>query len=312
MIKISLHGASVTQQSGVAAYSDHLKEKLQDIAVLNKHGFGGCHLNDAGFLTISDIISEAPDLCILDWNTTALSEFDIHKVSYITDSLIKANIKPVYVIFAREDNVNYDRVSEVQIKTFCEEHLIELWDLRSIVNIEFHLRDVVHTNENGAKLYSEVLYEKILFLAKENKIIITNEKLSMKSSYMIYTFPFEFDLKENSNIRINGIANGENPEIFAELVKGPFSPIVSLNNQSKLVIWDPWCHYERNSFMSLYKFRSDDKFLSLDICILTDSIDYSKCARPNFEYLGIKELKLKRFFCANFEISGTLFDDSLK
>lgn len=95
------HGASVTQQTGIASYFHLLSERVASSHVLTKKGYGGCHFNDAGFLTLHSDISSESDVCVLEWNTTGLIKFDIEKLKYVAGYLLDHDILPVFLILAR-------------------------------------------------------------------------------------------------------------------------------------------------------------------------------------------------------------------
>jgi hypothetical protein len=301
---IIFHGASVTAQAGESSYFDCLKRKFGDSIDFTRHGYGACHLNDAGFLTVSEVVAQAPNICFLDWNTTSLAEFDVVKVYFILNSLIAANIKPIFVIFGRSDTLGFDRKSELQIKKICLESLVECWDLRPFIDKKLHLRDAVHTNKDGARVYADFLFDRISSLVSSDRTSITDEKVQSNYSPKVSSELIEMIVFERQTLLINADITGFTPELYALVEVGPESPIISVCNDRKIQLWDQWCHYTRKSFISFYRPLHDVKNILIEIRVLPDTIDYSNCAKPGFNFIGSKELNIQKLFFCDLEINS--------
>jgi hypothetical protein len=286
------HGASVTQQSGQSSYFHLLNEIVNNAYILSKKGYGGCHFNDAGFLTFRTDIPSDTNVCILEWNTTGLSEFNEDKLKYVAGYLIDKKITPVFLILARKDNILKPRICDLQVLNFCSQNNILCLDYRSKILPDKHLRDEVHTNEAGAKVYANSLFSDIF----------------LKINYFSFFYPTSFkyrdfiidshrdtvfDAAEGQKIvlEINNISIKS--EIILEVIIGPSSPIVDVNGTQKMCFWDRWCHYERPSFKAiLLEPLSLNSEAIIDLNILSDLINYSDCVRE-FSFQGEKTLKVR-------------------
>jgi hypothetical protein len=94
-IDILFQGASVTYQSNETSYLYQLinicKKKAKFFKI-RKRAYGGCHINDAGFLNINSDTASKTNFCFLEWNTTALNNFDMNKLLYIIGILLKKKL----------------------------------------------------------------------------------------------------------------------------------------------------------------------------------------------------------------------------
>ena len=286
------HGASVTQQSGASSYFDILSRRIGSSHNLNKKGYGGCHFNDAGFLTLRTDLPNLVDVCVLEWNTTGLNEFNLSKLDFVVGYLLDRKVFPVFLILARKDNFFAPRVCDLQILKFCSDKNILCLDYRNKINPELHLRDIVHTNELGAAVYAQNL-----FLDLFSSFDYMNEYAPLISSYRNFLIDSHrgliLDALEGDRviIELDEISNGS--QVIFEVLIGPYSPVVDINGFSKICFWDRWCHYERSSFKAISIDISELKFNNhLILSILSDVIDYSDCARE-FSFGGLKILKIR-------------------
>lgn len=303
MINIFFHGASVTQQDGDSSYFRQLEYLVKDDLEISisKKGYGGCHLSDAGFLTISSDVGSDIDICFMDWSTTGQSDFDQSKLRYMVGVLLDRKITPVFLLFARRDNDLTNRVCDKQVMDLCREFGVSYLDLRSELDFDLHLRDVVHTNEKGAKIYAKFIYEKI-------KDMLSSEYALAPISYEKYVVSCDensvFDVCENDEVFVDLHGFSDASELIFKVVHGPSSGFLSVDDLSRICIWDQWSHYDRLGFVSIKKFVDFDSSLPIRVSIkvLSDEVDYSKCAR-DFEYSGMKYLKIRGVYGVNCIVS---------
>lgn len=292
-MKIFFHGASVTQQSGASSYFQVLQNRVNKIEgiILRRSGYGGCHLNDAGFLTINSDTNEVTDVCVLEWNTTGLSIFDEQKLQYMAGVLLSKDILPVFLILARRDTIQNSRDSERQVIKFCTDNNLLCLDYRDTVGIECGLRDDVHTNEIGANMYADRLFYDLI----DNKLNISNVGLYFNyKEFNIYSLRnIVLDVIEGFSVVIELANVQDGAQVIIETIRGPSSPIINIDSK-RICIWDQWCHFERPGFIiiasNLLNLNSTKK--SLFLHVLHDNIDYSICSRT-FSYNGVKELKIR-------------------
>jgi len=286
------HGASVTQQAGVSSYFEMLKERVNGAHDLSKKGYGGCHLDDAGFVNLHSDISSEIDVCILEWNTTGLERFDHEKLRYMVGFLMEKNIAPIFLILAKFDNITNPRPCDLQVLDFCSEYNILCLDYRGKIDPAIHLRDGVHTNEIGAKVYADSLYLDLFC------------KIDFFESYAPRAFDYKnffidshrdliIDAPEGARVVIEFDSVSENPQIILEVVVGPYSPLVDANSLQRICFWDRWCHYERPSFKAIsLGVQVVNVVAKFNLNVLSDVIDYSDCARE-FSFDGEKILKIR-------------------
>ena len=103
MTKIVFYGASVTQQRN--GYVDHFA-KLSKAQVM-KLGFGGMHLNDAGICFVDKAVQTRPDICFIDWFSTAYTGLDSKSDLYI-DAIAEKFLK-----------INHLLLHQIIVKTIC-------------------------------------------------------------------------------------------------------------------------------------------------------------------------------------------------
>ncbi len=303
-MEILFHGASVTQQSGDFSYFNRLLEKFAGTQYkLRKHGYGGCHLNDACFVTINDDLKDGCEICVLDWNTTALGEFDDRKLLWIVKQITDFGALPVFIIFASTANKNANRQSEMQVIELCARYNFPLLDYRSSVDIDGHLRDGVHTNADGAEIYASLLHRDLLRITTERS------RLQAFSVKLETNFSIRRLGEINLNIPEGGILSlslgnlDRNCQIIARLVHGPKSPILKVQEHKNICLWDRWSHFSRSGIVALWYDRvpATDS-LVVDIKVLPDAIDYSICAIP-FSFSGIKVLDILDLWFVNCELA---------
>jgi hypothetical protein len=259
-------------------------------------------LNDAGFLTIDKDVSDCFDICFLDWNTTGSTHFDDEKLKYIVGVLINKKVAPVFLLLARKDNNLNNRLCDRQVIDLCEKYNIPYLDLRSCLDVELHLRDDVHTNELGAKIYAELILNQI---KKINFLGITNVDVKHKNFDINIPKFLPLDLPEGGVLNLSLAEISSQAEVIFAVVHGPSSGYISVDNK-KICIWDRWSHYERNGFISVKNYINaevDNVETLLEIEVLSDLVDYSICSRE-FNYDGIKYFKIRGIYGVNCVVTS--------
>jgi hypothetical protein len=95
IIHILFQGASVTHQNYESSYIYQLIKickKKANFFKVKKSSYASCHINDAGFLNINFDTESKTNFCFLEWNTTALNNFDMNKLLYIIGILFKKKL----------------------------------------------------------------------------------------------------------------------------------------------------------------------------------------------------------------------------
>lgn len=295
MVDILFHGASVTQQGGDGSYFLQLQNKLSgfpNISIQRK-SYGGCHLNDAGFITIDDDTQNHCDICVLEWNSTSQSEFEMDKLGYIAGTLLDKSIVPVFLILGRLDTLEVDRHSEIQVIEFCRENKIPCLDYRNLIDKAVDLRDVVHTTPSGADKYAERLLDDLTHI-----ISVMNDFKARSIQYKKFKLHsllnLDLQIEEGESIAVEVADVTDGSQLILDIIRGPSSPIINVERGvGRLSIWDKWSLFERNSFIIVSNniISKNNGSACIDIDVLPDAVDYSICNK-GFEYIGTKVLKI--------------------
>ena len=291
-MKICCFGASVTAQKD--GYAKQLEKYVsQDCLVIQK-GYGGEHLFPSAICHMEAIIQDKPDLCILDWFSTGyISENDstIDAINTIIYKLSQINCKIVFLFLPRTDNSK--RISFYKfIKNYLNKINISYIDLNpTFNNLDLILRDGVHTNLDGSKLYAEEIYKQI-----KNLIIKTPIKIE-KNKYCTLKI-LEVNKIINNKIKLKGNAT----ILCFSLIIGPESGYINiLELNKKLLLWDQWCHYERPS-TNINNLKVTNE---LTIEVLNEKVDYITCRRE-FNPENVKfNLNIKNIYYYDGEINLT-------
>lgn len=301
-MRVFFHGASVTAQKGETSYFHWLEAHYQgrgDTEVVRK-GYGGTHLNEAGFLNLAADTAGEYDVCVLDWNDTGLSRFDEPKLRQMAGGLLERNIVPVFMILYTYNQQKAGRKAEAQVKALCDAHGLECWDFREKVEPDLHTRDGVHTTLEGAKLYAKLISDRLEQIRpkvpryRNIKIEFDRIEIDLWQGELR-------DVPEGHRLVIDIESTGPSPQVIAEVLLGPSSPIIDVDNgRFRVCVWDRWCHYERKGFVDIWK-AAKATHHSVNVRVLSDAIDYSICARP-FDFQGTKELKPRAVYGVNCRI----------
>ena len=261
-MKFLFYGASVTKQGGSSGYIQSLKALAEGTTVeITSIAYGACHFNDAGFYNIKKVISEYPDVCVLEWNTTGLSEFDVKKMDSVLGELIENNISIAFLILPRRDtNLKKNRKAEELIFKLSESFDIPLLDLRMSVAFDDCVRDDVHTNDFGAFTYANNIHSWI-------KNTVFNKTINdFKVLKSVYTKEVEFFVGANSVIECDlKYSTSDFFEIVFEITVGPslLNLLISIDtHQIEKSFVDPWCYYERKMFHTVCQEKNFKHFVN--------------------------------------------------
>jgi len=306
MKNILFYGASVTQQSGESSYFDNLKKKCSDNLI--RLSYPSAQLYNAGFFNIYEIKKLNPDIVFMEWSTTGEKIYDIRKLFLILNFLTLHNIIPIFLILPQSRNYFENRRSEDQLYQISKAYDISVLDLRipcRAQNLELKdfLRDAVHTNKNGADLYSDCLAN-FLSDVTIKPINLTPDPLLVPK---INVYDLDAEVIESKSLILEIGDHDLTSEIAIMHKVGPYTPVIEIYSNDRLVsarnLWDQWCHYERTSFTTLI---SNTYFRSIhqDIKILVSPTPpiYELSANPNLTFSGKKKLLPIKLYAYNVEI----------
>lgn len=279
MTKIVFYGASVTQQRN--GYVNHFA-KLSKAKVL-KLGFGGMHLNDAGICFIDKVVELKPEICFVDWFSTAYSNQDSNLELYIdaiAEKLLKVDCRVIFLFLPNKRNAK--ECDWENLYSCAKNHLkkqgleyIPLDEILSGYPIEEILRDEIHTTKKGSRLYAEAIYD---YLQNHPQLPKAEVKPNIYSS--ISALPvkrgFDKELILEGDCHIQGF--------FLKI--GPWSGIVDISTSKlskKENTWDWWCYYGRDHFSFNLPIGGRATFTISD-----ESFDTSEC-RDKFDFSKYKK-----------------------
>jgi len=320
-MKLVFHGASVTHQGGDSGYTSHVFDFLSSKEVsCEKITYPACHFNDAGFYFSDSVIATKSDFVVFEWNTTGMSQYDQLKFEIVMQNFIRGGVTPCFLILPRInttviDGVVYTRESEIQIINFAKEYNLPILDLRNLNNLPELLKDEVHTNNLGAKVYAELVIQWILqFVNQKNGL---NKNFGTKSSATNFNINLlNFGINFFDYFRFKAVKRGRLSEVGLTGMVGPFSPIIDIiiNDISitNFSFFDPWCHYERRMTVSLINRELLDKYddgvlLDITFKVLDKDPDYAivksdKFIIPEKKFVNIDSLIICDFDKENIHV----------
>lgn len=259
-MKIVIYGASVTAQKGDTGYFEQLTKLVDGKIELVRLPFGASHLQFAGLAMMQKVLDEKPDYCILDWITPSTKSFPAGIVDRINNILLVNKIIPIWVLFPRTDDIEASRESCQQVIAAQSEFVKVFNFQRSSYresDLSIILRDVVHTNFEGAVRYANFVHQIIneSCLKKGSKMSFPTSKIMVPKlitceGVLSKTHPLTVAIKvvEECNIALYCLAS-----------IGPASPVIELQliSSGKEIqshirnVVDPWCYYERIMLLNL-------------------------------------------------------------
>ena len=275
---ISFFGASVTAQK--TGFAVCISKKMNNLRTYI-HGYGSNHIHDAGICNIDIVLENKPTYCFIDFFSTGYCYMDrtLECLDTIVYKFTKSKCKLVFLFILRNDHT--DRLNYyTDIKRYLNSKNLYYIDINDYLEFNSEIiRDTIHTTDVGSEKYAEIIYS--MFEKDKSKIEYPKDNVIVKTKYCDIKV-----LNVNKTFKENIILEGEGIIIAVLLKIGPTSGIIEIYNK-KYTIWDMWCHYERNSF-NMRDITLKDK---LEIKILQDDVDYSKCTRE-MKYDGLKELNI--------------------
>ncbi len=280
-MKIVIYGASVTAQKGETGYFEQLTKLVADKVELVRLPFGASHLQFAGLAMIQKVLDEKPDYCILDWVTPSTNSFPDGIVDRINTILLVNRIIPIWVLFPRNDDTDASRECCQQVIATQSELIkvfnFQLSDYRES-DLSKILRDVVHTNLEGAKRYSRFIYQ----IINENCFLENSKKVFPKENKMVpKLITCEGALSQGFplNVYIKVLEEGD-VTLYSLASIGPASPVIELQllNSGKVLqsylrnVVDPWCYYERLMLLNFPSFKQVPKG-DYSLRILTSTVE---------------------------------------
>jgi hypothetical protein len=299
-------GASVTGQSRdhstgqVTGYTEAIKDIMPTMSSSNwtfsTKAYPGNRFSDGALIAIEEIISSAARICVVEPLQEDYTRGEVANLSHIElfySSLLASDILPVTLLLPHQATLKAkDFPTYGLITDFCASH--KLPTLEISLNEEEAakmLRDRVHTNTHGAYHYANIMAKYLLQLEagfqniKKECIKIPTSNLEVKKIIVGMDASYtSMDLKIISpEGRIEEIV------VLQEQLIGPHSPVVEIYSMDSNLktnsclycssIWDPYCHYERNSIVCLYRGTVEQNKIHMKLIISQNLPDYVKSRR---------------------------------
>ncbi|WP_156943944.1 hypothetical protein [Roseivivax isoporae] len=264
-VHVTFFGASVTEQS--VHHRTHERTGFvnvfaEDFAeangfIVSRVSAGSSDITDGGIVYTEKVIELRPDVCVLDWVTPATIKCDPRVIEQIVHRLLEHNILPVAVFFPRTDRVQKETPIAREIHRIFNDLMLPLYDIADRLDgvpLEKILRDTVHTNCFGARVYAEIILDILL----ETDLELFDVPKRPPPLYVNRVSSDSSPPAAARNVSIVPCKGIDGPlEFFVVLEQrvGPYSPLLDVNMVSGMgvsperletySVLDPWCHRER-------------------------------------------------------------------
>ncbi len=249
---IACFGASITQQAHGNGYVDGLVELLPTFEV-KRFGYGGRAIFPGGVIHLDEVLTCRPKILLLDWSINnfvrgfqEIKDVDDLSVELAIKTIIKKaqarNVQPFFVHMPRLDGYCNNVVTAI-IDNLANELNYSILDLRNFFKageLSECLRDVMHTNPRGARLYANAIKD---FL--EGAFLKTPYAIEFTSPYENISYlPFNADIKRKLCFRFKG------QFLNLAYIIGPHSNVLKTSCDGKFLCktntWDLSAYYERS------------------------------------------------------------------
>ena len=268
---IVFFGASVTKQK--EGYVPHFQQLIDTTKykVIQK-GYGSMHLKDAGVSFIDAVIAENPSYCFIDWFSTGLLTQDYTYLSTFLDCIVRklfnVRSKVCFLLFDQNPMEPMREVMYSLVKQYAGQYAIDYIDITKNENITDVLRDFVHTTLYGSAMYARKIYDYFTENIEGKELLIP-----AMPPPTIYDSILTMNINKPVHKKVSLHGDFTIVGIYQRI--GPFSGLVSVQQDdsvSKMNMWDPWCHYERENIK-----LSTRACKRVVISVLQDSFDTSSC-----------------------------------
>lgn len=299
--KILFFGASVTAQyknhhtGEITGYVAYLKEVLETTYSVESISFPSSQYSNMGIFGFAKTLQKRPDIIFFEWHTTGEERLCIETLQMQFDLLHYLGIQMVLLVLP---SCRIQEGNQAQKYSIIHSTTIPALDLRYLLeeySREEILRDEVHTNPNGAKLYAEAIKDYLNDIVLNVKAHDTLGTMSSapqvipdKFSNILYReIPLRFELRSGEHLALQ--TNSDSRIIFT-VKRGPQCPtlrVSDINGSREITLVDQWSYYERISNAVEYEISSNQELL---IKALSEFPNYSElCPKLSEEdYSGLR------------------------
>lgn len=265
--RVVFFGASVTEQDthhatgALSGYVTYFQRNLSEGWSVERVSAGSSTIADAGVVYVERVIALAPDICVLDWATPALTDCDPRLVTQVYYRLLQHGILPVTVIFPRRDRDQRQIPIVRHMEALCRDFDLPFFDASSLIEdfgVDEVLRDTVHTTPKGARIYAEAMAELLSGLKTT-----APPAFDRPAPYRVVELTTTKDVPL-SFTRMTVTNKGPEDEplelsIVMEQRVGPYSPVLDTmiragretRSLTPYPVWDAWCWRERQCIKAI-------------------------------------------------------------
>lgn len=321
-MRVAVLGASVSAQSvhhktrAVTGYVEVLRrEHARTLGIRELRGFtfAGNRLSDGGLIQAQAAAAWAPELCIVEplvEDTTRGQSADEQEVNFVYETLLRAGVAPVALFMANAQHPTPNAAPSFALHQRVCQRLgvpIVALDLREVPD-RATLFEGVHTTPPGARYVAGVLADALSrqtpgwtsrlvaekALAPQPEVSVTRLPVPARTSVTRVVLHCERADEGDLGVRV------VQPQRI-----GPHSPVLDLaweigpqgqagRETQQLSVWDPYCHYERSSYVVLCPRRAlAGREAVLTITRSETPPDYTRCRRPVEAWPAPQELALR-------------------
>ncbi|MFE3835619.1 hypothetical protein [Pseudogemmobacter sonorensis] len=287
MLRLAVLGASVSAQSvhhstgAVTGYTEVLcRDHLADIgaSTLRRFTYPGNRLSDGGLAKLAELLEWRPDVCLFEpliedvsRGTRATEE----EIAFVYASLVDAGIAPITLMLPVPSqrhpraNPEYERFHR-----FCRRHYLPVIEVDLTDEGPIEGRFVsVHTTHAGARIYVRQILAGMARIGDPRRVLPGLRDLPRAPDLPVRVTPVEAAWSpERREMRLGLRATGGRTT-RARLVQhqkiGPASPLLDVvlldhgreAQRQTVSVWDPYCHYPRESYVTLATFALEPGIL---------------------------------------------------
>lgn len=313
-MKIAILGASASAQvknhktGEITGYSEVLRLCLLAEGTVKPENFKrftypGNRASDGGLLQLQAVVNYQPDICLfeplIEDRSRGISVKD-DQIAYIYATLIEAGILPVSLFLPIPENRIPERGPDfMRFNSFCQTYGLPVIrvDLSNLDDIEKYCQGL-HTKPLGANIYANQIMETLRELDNPRVILSRLKKIPHTSTLPVVISMMTSSGGIPSESGFNFIIQPKTSTTrSAQLIQaqkiGPFSPVLNVTAQTlnqdlsqkigtpihrKISVWDPYCHYERDSYVTLANIQLDGKNpVYVEVCPSQDDPNYVSC-----------------------------------
>jgi len=252
--------------------------------------YAGNRASDGGLIRVRDVVARKPDACIFEplvEDPNRGSNASRAEILHVYSSLADAGILPI-ALFLPDPVHRSPKIwpAYPMHREICDEAGIPVIEIVLEDGLELEGNFVsVHTLKPGALIHARRIADAIADIRSRKPSVrsIARSLKSKKSSLCMREVNFP-DHQALRSFTLN--IDAEKPaglRIILQQTIGPHSPVLKINltgqQPAHCSLWDPFCHYERPSYASLYDGNVEAGRSSLTLSCDAEEPNYANARR---------------------------------